>query len=92
MMLFGRVPVWLARGLWGRRKARGERGDVVSDCDVVDVDVAFVVVLHDSLRICCSKLSASGSLGSIFAYSFKVYRLKGMVVEKVGVCDMAVLD
>lgn len=64
-MLLGRVPEGLARGRWGRRRARGERGDVVSDCDVVDEDVVFVVVLQDSLRICCSKLPGSGSLGSI---------------------------
>lgn len=64
-MLFGRVPEGLARGRWGLRRARGERGDVMSDCEVDDEDAVFVDVLHDSRRICCSKLSGSGSLGSM---------------------------
>lgn len=66
-MLFGRVPEGVARGRWSRRSARGERGDVVFDSDVVDEDVVFVVVLQDSLRICCIKLFGSGPLGFILA-------------------------
>lgn len=62
-MLLGLVLPGCTRGRWGRRRARGESGDVLFS-EEFDGNVVSVVV-QESPRICSSKLFVSGFSGTI---------------------------